>query len=61
MKELPQEVKEHVKSLVLEFQDITMNIIEIRKKPMQERTMIRNRLKEIKEELLEIKEQYKDD
>ena len=61
MKELPEETKQYVQSLVSEFRDIVTNLSNIRKMPKAERMMIANRLKEIQNELLTIKEQYKDD
>ena len=61
MKELPEETKQYVQSLVSEFRDIVTNLSNIHKLPKAERMMIGNRLKEIRQELLTIKEQYKDD
>ena len=61
MKELLEETKQYVQSLVSEFRDIVTNLSNIRKLQKAERMMIGNRLKEIRQELLTIKEQYKDD
>lgn len=61
MKKLPEETMQYVQSLVSEFRDIVTNLSNIRKLSKAERMMIGNRLKEIKQELLTIKEQYKDD
>ena len=61
MKELPEQTKSYIFSLVSEFRDIVSNYHEISKRSKAERMMIRNRLQEIKKELETIKEEYKDD